>query len=152
MHYSIALTISALMSSAAPAAPPSAAAPDHWTPLAFSIFNTCTGEEVYVAGNAHVTTRTWTEGNLVFVRGHINMNLSGVGLLSGRRYHLQQNSNSSLVQDVTTGASATDQVFHLSLNSGGSMPNARVTMNGTVVLDAVGNSTVIPKRWDTTCK
>ena len=136
-----------------PASPePAAKGPDTWTPLSFTVFNECTGESVLVSGNAHIVTRTWTEGSRVFIRGHINMNLSGVGLISGKGYRLQQNSHSESITDVTTGASGTDQVYHLSLVSQGRMPNARVTMNGTVILDPSGNSTVIPKQWVSICK
>ena len=105
-----------------------------------------------MSGVAHVTTRTWTEDDKVYVRGHTNLNLSGLGLLSGRRYQLVQNTSSSQVLDVTSGASATEQVHHLSLISGGRLPNATVTMNGVVLVDAAGNATVVPKKWEATCK
>ena len=144
-----ALTTFALMSSAA--LPERAAGPDNWTPLSFTIFNSCTGEDIEVSGAAHITTRTWTEGDKVFIRGHTNFNLSGVGLVSGRRYRLHQNTNSVQVLDVTTGASATEQVHHLSMISGGRMPNAMVTMNGTVFLDPAGNSVIFPRKWEATC-
>lgn len=152
MHVSLVLTTFAILSSAAVPATRPTPAPDSWTPLSFSIFNDCTGESINVTGSAHLTTRVWTEGDRVFIRGHINMNLAGVGVLSGRQYRLHQNSNSMLVSDVTTGASVTDQVYHLSLISSGRMPNAVVTMNGTVLLDPAGNSFVIPKKWIATCK
>jgi hypothetical protein len=147
----MALTTFAFVSSTALSGP-AVAVPDNWTPLSFTIFNECTGEAIEVSGVAHITTRTWTEGDRVFVRGHTNMNLSGVGLSSGRRYQLHQSTVSAQVIDVTNGVTATDQVHHLSLISGGRMPNAMVTMNGIVLVDPAGNATVIPKKWEATCK
>jgi hypothetical protein len=123
-----------------------------WTPLAFTIDNPCTGEPVSVSGNAHVTTSIRAEGDRVRVRVHTNFNLGGIGFISGRRYHLQQITNSIIESDASLGVTQTDQVFHLSMNAGGSLPNSLVTMNGTIVADPAGNSTIIPKKWTVTCK
>jgi hypothetical protein len=123
-----------------------------WTPVSFAVFNACSGETVSVDGAAHTTTRIWTEGDRVLVKGHTNLNLSGVGQLSGRNYRLIQLTNTATTIDITTGGSEAEQVHHLSMISGGGMPNAHVTMNGTLVVDGSGNSTVVPKKWDSTCR
>jgi hypothetical protein len=143
----------------APTAPlgtePLLAKPEHqqqWVPLSFTVANACTGESIAVSGRAHLTTRIRVEADRVLIRGHTNLNLTGLGLSSGRSYRLHQITNTDVELDVTLGGSTTQQVFHLSMISAGPMPNARVTMNGTVFLDPAGNSTVIPKKWEVACK
>jgi hypothetical protein len=144
-----------VLSSALVGVEPLLAKPEYssqWTPLSFTVFNSCSGESIAVAGSAHLTTRIWNEGDRIRIRGHTNINLAGVGLTSGRGYRLVQLTNTDVEMDVTSGATTTEQVHHLSMISGGSLPNARVTMNGTLVLDPAGNSSIIPKRWEVTCR
>jgi hypothetical protein len=63
-------------------------------PMSFTFFNSCTGEEVQVAGVVHFLGRAGTgESGQFHLGAHCNPRLSGVGLASGATYQFVQANN-----------------------------------------------------------
>jgi hypothetical protein len=125
---------------------------NQWSPISFVAANTCLGESIAVSGKAHISTSVWSDAERLRVRGHINLNLVGVGLATGRVLQLMQISSSDFELDVTSGASASDQVFILNVITRAGEPNAYVTMNGTFIVDPGGGTQFFPKKWTFTCR
>jgi hypothetical protein len=123
-----------------------------WVPLSLTVDNTCVGETMAVTGRAHITTRIFDDGSGLRVKGHTNLNLEGVGLLTGIRYQFQQLTNSDFEEDLASGSTETAQVFHLNVISSSAAPNSLATMNGTTVITAGGGSQLFAKRWTFFCR
>ena len=144
----------------APTAPPvlqarSANSPfldNQWLSLSFVAANTCLGESIAVSGKAHISTKIWSDVDQLRVRGHINLNLVGVGLSTGIALRLLQITNSDFELDLTTGAGESEQVFVLNVITKGGAPNSYITMNGTFVFDPGGGSQFFPKKWTVVCR
>jgi len=125
---------------------------NRWSPISFVAANTCLLESIAVSGKAHISTSIWSDAGRLRVRGHINLNLVGVGLSTGRVLQLMQVSNSDFELDVTSGASESSQVFVLNVITRKDEPNAYATINGTFVFDPGGGSQFFPKKWTFTCR
>ncbi len=125
---------------------------NQWLSLSFVAPNTCLGESIAVSGKAHITTTVWSDANQLRVRGHINLNLAGVGLSTGFTLRLLQLTNSDQELDLTTGAGQSEQVFLLNVVTNAAVPNSFLTMNGTFVFDPGGGSQFFPKKWTFVCR
>jgi hypothetical protein len=123
-----------------------------WTPVAFTLFDSCLGEFIFVSGQAHTTTRTFDEGERLRIKGHTNLSLTGVGLTTGAGVHLQQVSNEDFEMELPGGAGQTDQVFHLILVSAGKAPNSHITTNGTMHFDGHGGTQFVAKKAESACR
>lgn len=122
------------------------------TPVAFTLFDSCLGEFIFVSGQAHTTTRTFDEGERLRIKGHTNLIVSGIGLTTGVAVHLQQVSNEDFEMELPGGAGQTDQVFHLYVISAGNAPNSQITTNGTMHFDGQGGTQFVTKRAESVCR
>jgi len=116
-----------------------------------TIFGWCTGEAIVVSGDLHISGTTWIGDESVRFRGHTNLNLAGIGVSTGRRYELQQITNSDQEFDVGTPDGTAQQVFHVQLISQGAAPNMYVTLNGTLRFSADGVE-FIPRKSEDVCR
>ena len=123
-----------------------------WTPVAFTFFDSCLGEFLFVSGQAHTTTRTFDEGERLRIKGHTNLSVTGVGLTTGVAVHMQQVSNSDFEMEAVSGAGQADQVFHLYVVSAGNAPNSQITTNGTMHFDGHGGTQFVAQRSESACR
>ena len=123
-----------------------------WVPLSLTVDNTCVGETMAVNGRAYITTRIFDGRTGLRIKGHTNLNLDGVGLLTGIKYQFQQVTNSDFEEDLASGTTETEQVFHLNIISSSSAPNSFATMNGTTVFTPGVGTQLFAKRWTFFCR
>lgn len=123
-----------------------------WTPASFTSFQACAGEAVSISGLLHVQTTIWNDADGVRIRSHLNTNLAGVGLVSGRRYRVQQITNGAHEFEWSSGVSEANQVHHFNVISATSAGNFSLTMNGTWRWDGLGGVTIEPKKWESVCR
>jgi hypothetical protein len=125
---------------------------NQWLTISSSVLNTCVGETMLVSGKVHITSRIFSGANGLRIRGHTNLSIEGIGLVTGARYLFQQITNSDFEEDLTSGSSESTQVFHLNVISTNGAPDSFATVNGTTIFFAGGGSQFIPKRWEFFCR
>jgi hypothetical protein len=120
--------------------------------LNYSFFSSCTGENLLVTGRLHLVSTGWNDYERWHFQSHMNVNLAGTGLTSGRIYRLLQITNQKYERTWATGEAVSDQVFVFNVISATETPNFYVTMNGTWRFSANGTVTIEPGKWDTVCR
>jgi hypothetical protein len=141
-----------VVATGSPAMARSAAAPlmfNERTPFSF-IIGCCTGEAVSVSGEAHSVTQIWYTAEGYRALGHQNMNLVGVGLLTGLPYRFLQTSMSDYEFTWSTGNSAQNVVVNMKVIAQGAASDWRVTVHGTYVYEQ-GVFRFIPRRSESVC-
>ena len=116
-----------------------------------TIVGPCTGEPIALSGEIHVVTKIWQTGDAVRIQGHINLNVAGIGLSTGRKYRFHQITNSDQEFVINTPNGSARQVFHLYIISQGAAPNWSVTMNGEFQFSA-GGVEFISRKSEAVCR
>lgn len=118
---------------------------------ATTIVGTCTGEAISLSGEIHITTKIWRTGDSFRIQGHINLNVAGIGLSSGRTYRFLQVTNNDQEFELGSPDGTARQTFHVYVISQGSASNFYVTMNGEFRFSASGVE-FIPRKAETICQ
>ena len=116
-----------------------------------TIVGPCTGEPITISGELHVVAKSWQVADSIRIQTHLNLNVAGVGVATGRKYRLQQITNADQEFVLGTPDGSAHQVFHLHLISQGAVPNWYVTMNGSYEFSAAGVE-FVPRKWETVCQ
>jgi hypothetical protein len=120
-------------------------------PLSTVIAGICTGEVIAASGDIHFVGQVWSTPESARFKGHMNVNLTGIGLSTGLRYEFQQIANSDQEFSFNSPEGVATQVFHLNTISQGKAANFYVTMNGTFLFGA-GGVQFIPRKWEEVCR
>ena len=123
-------------------------------PVAETLPDPCTGEDVYLAGTAEVSAIVNITGTKAQLVGHAQEHLDGAGLTSGRSYLANvfvDISTEMQLDPVTMTAEATVIADGLLIGQG-NLPNQFIEMQAHVTINANGSMTVTVINVRTGCR
>ena len=113
-----------LMTSVTPTSVRAEVLPNERMPVSITFFDECTNEEIQITGEVHVMgSITTTKDGRMRRHAHANLHGTGVGLISGNEYVINDNFKIREVTDPADCAFKYQDIERMRLISKGSQPN-----------------------------